>query len=51
MELVTELYGPGYKVYNTGMSNGFDMVAAEAVLQVRKKYGDIMLMEAVPFRK
>ena len=38
-ELVTELYGKGYKVYYTGMANGFDMAAAEA------------LVAAVPFRK
>ena len=48
---VTELYRQGYKVYYTGMANGFDMAAAEAVLQVREEYGDIMLVAAVPFRK
>lgn len=50
-ELVTELYGKGYKVYYTGMANGFDMAAAEAVLKVREKYEDITLVAAVPFRK
>lgn len=48
---VTELHRQGYKVYYTGMANGFDMAAAEAVLQVREEYGDIMLVAAVPFRK
>ena len=48
---VTELYRQGYKVYYTGNANGFDMAAAEAVLQVREEYGDIMLVAAVPFRK
>ena len=33
------------------MANGFDMIAAEAVLQVREEYGDIVLIAAVPFRK
>lgn len=51
VELVTELYGQGYTVYYTGMANGFDMIAAEAVLQVREEYESIMLMAAVPFRK
>ena len=32
--VVTELYGQGYKEYYTGMASGFDMTAAEAVLQV-----------------
>ena len=49
--VVTELYGQGYKEYYTGMANGFDMAAAEAVLQVKEEYGDIMLVAAVPFRK
>lgn len=47
--MVTELYGQGYKEYYTGMANGFDMAAAEAVLQVKEEYGDIMLVAAVPF--
>ena len=51
VEMVTELYGKGYKAYYTGMANGFDMIAAEAVLQVREEYGDIVLIAAVPFRK
>ena len=38
--VVTELYG-----------QGFDMTAAEAVLQVRERYEDIKLIAAVPFRK
>ena len=49
--LVTELYGQGYREYYTGMANGFDMTAAEAVLQVREEYGYITLIAAVPFRK
>ena len=32
VEMVTELYGKGYKAYYTGMANGFDMIAAEAEL-------------------
>ena len=47
----TENNGVGYKEYYTGMANGFDMAAAEAVLQVKEEYGDIMLVAAVPFRK
>lgn len=49
--VVTELYGQGYKEYYTGMASGFDMTAAEAVLQVRERYEDIKLIAAVPFRK
>lgn len=44
--VVTELYGQGYKEYYTGMASGFDMTAAEAVLQVRERYEDIKLIAA-----
>lgn len=47
--MVTELYGQGYKEYYTGMASGFDMTAAEAVLQVRERYEGIKLIAAVPF--
>lgn len=33
------------------MASGFDMTAAEAVLQVRERYEGIKLIAAVPFRK
>ena len=49
--VVTGLYGQGYKEYYTGMASGFDMTAAEAVLQVRERYEGIKLIAAVPFRK
>lgn len=48
---VIELYGQGYNVFYTGMANGFDMIAAEAVLMVKERYGDITLVAAIPFRK
>lgn len=48
---VIELYGQGYNVFYTGMANGFDMIAAEAVLLVKERYGDITLAAAIPFRK
>ena len=37
--------------YYTGMASGFNMTAAEAVLQVRERYEGIKLIAAVPFRK
>ena len=47
--VVTELYGQGYKEYYTGMASGFDMTAAEAVLQVRERYEDIKLHSGSTF--
>lgn len=50
-EQVISLYEQGYDTFYTGMANGFDMLAAEAVLKAREEYDDIMLIAAVPFRK
>ena len=48
---VAESYKEGYRVFYTGMACGFDMTAAEAVLEAKEEYGDITLVAAVPFRK
>ena len=45
--MVIELYGQGYKEYYTGMASGFNMTAAEAVLQVRERYEGIKLIASV----
>lgn len=45
------MHGQGYNVFYTGMATGFDMIAAEAVLLAKEKYGDITLAAAIPFRK
>lgn len=49
-DMVMYLYGQGYREFYTGMAQGFDMTAAEAVLKLREHYEDIALVAAIPFR-
>ena len=40
----------GFKTFYCGMAIGFDMIAAETVLDLKKKYKDIKLIGALPCR-
>lgn len=39
------------KIFYTGMAMGFDIICAECVLELRKKYKDIQLICAIPHEK
>ena len=45
-----ELYARGARVFYSGMAEGFDLLAARAVLDLRREYSDIQFIAAVPFR-
>ena len=45
-----ELYARGVRVFYSGMAEGFDLLAARAVLDLRREYSDIQFVAAVPFR-
>lgn len=45
-----ELYARGARTFYSGMAEGFDLLAARAVLDLRREYSDIQLIAAVPFR-
>ncbi len=47
---IRELYGKGYRNFMSGMSDGFDMMAAQAVIDLRSELSDICLIAVVPFR-
>lgn len=47
---IVELYEQGYRDFYCGMAEGFDMLAATAVVQMKKKYEDIRLIAVIPFR-
>ena len=49
-DLVMYLYGQGYREFYSGMAEGFDMIAAEAVLQLRENHKDMALVATIPFR-
>ena len=46
--LVKELYFKGTKKFISGGANGFDILAAKAVLRIREKYADIELELVLP---
>lgn len=50
-DMVMYLYGQGLREFYSGFAEGFDMTAAEVVLQLREQYGDIALIAAIPFRE
>ena len=45
---VRRAYDAGYRVFIDGMAEGFDLLAAEAVLKLREEYPDVHLMAAFP---
>lgn len=46
--IIEESIKNGYKIFLSGMALGFDMICAEIVLELKKKYKDIKLVAALP---
>lgn len=49
-ELIREWHGKGITNYICGMALGFDLMAAECVLQAKRDFNDITLTAVIPFR-
>ena len=47
--LIEEAYHDGKRQFLSGMAQGFDMLAAEAVLKLRDEYDDVQLIAVIPF--
>ncbi|MFR9651430.1 MAG: SLOG family protein [Rikenellaceae bacterium] len=47
---IESLYDQGFLHFYCGMSSGFDLMAAVAVLELRNKYPDVKLIAVVPFK-
>ena len=45
------LYSLGYRYFLSGMAEGFDLLAAQAVADLKMEYTDIRLIAVVPFRR
>ena len=45
-----ELYLRGVRTFYSGMAEGFDLLAAHAVLDLQRQYSDVQFVAAVPFR-
>lgn len=48
--VVSELYKQGYTHYYSGMSEGIDMLAANAVLDFKEEHPDVRFMAVIPFK-
>lgn len=48
-ELLQGLYADGYRHFLCGMSWGFDLAAAEAVVELREQYADVQLVAVEPY--
>lgn len=48
-ELLQGLYADGYRRFLCGMSWGFDLAAAEAVVELREQYTDVQLVAVEPY--
>ncbi len=46
---VRAAYDDGYRVFISGMAEGFDLAAAEAVVRLRDEHPEVRLVAAVPF--
>lgn len=47
-EALMELYAEGFRIFLCGMAWGFDLAAAEAVLELQKQFRDVELVAVVP---
>lgn len=50
-EALEAAFAQGYRTFISGMAEGFDMAAAEAVLRLKEHHYDVRLVAAVPFRR
>lgn len=48
-ESIAALYADGYRIFLSGMAIGFDMAAAEAVLEFGEQHSDVELHCIIPF--
>ena len=48
-ESIAALYANGYRIFLSGMAIGFDMAAAEAVLEFGEQHSDVELHCIIPF--
>ena len=48
---IESLYDRGYRRFITGMASGIDTYAAEAVIELKKHFSDVILEAALPYPK
>lgn len=50
VEIITECYHNGSRFFLSGMALGFDIIAAECVLELKNTFSDISLIAVIPFK-
>jgi uncharacterized phage-like protein YoqJ len=50
MAAIRRAYEEGYRVFMSGMAYGFDLMAAECVIELKTECPDIKLMAVIPYR-
>lgn len=48
-QLLRELYAEGFRRFLCGMAWGFDLAAGEAILRLKREFGDVELVAVVPY--
>ena len=48
---VLDAYGHGIRNFISGFAIGFDMMAAETIVSLKRSYPDIALIAAIPFKE
>ena len=48
-QLLRELYAEGFRRFLCGMAWGFDLAAGEAILRLKREFGDVQLVAVEPF--
>lgn len=47
--IIEQLYTEGFRTFMSGMAEGFDLAAAEAVLRIKQRLPEICLVCVIPF--
>jgi uncharacterized phage-like protein YoqJ len=50
MAAIRRAYEEGYRVFMSGMAYGFDLMAAECVIELKTECPDVKLMAVIPYR-
>lgn len=50
MAAIRKAYKDGYRVFISGMAYGFDLMATECVVELKRSCPDIKLIAAIPYR-
>lgn len=47
--IVTQLYDKGFRIFLSGMARGFDLIAAEVIISLKKEFPELKLAAVFPY--